>query len=551
MISPEVRYVSRPVIGKAKTLFAKGLYSDLNDAIREGVSNSMSWMHVAHTPIAQRKIYITINAGNTNDLWIEDFGPGITDYEKFKNIGHDPNDEVHNARIKDPEFISQIGIGINSLLWLSKDNTVKFYSVSLDKENRKNGLIATLMMNNEDIFFVDPPERPDSQYVLEHVGLRVVVKNARDIPIRKIRQYVSRKFMLKLKDYSVFIKDAKTDQGYTRILPSTDFCTKHMTTLFYLSDGTEVKGDIHNIDDMMDSRISLCIKKVENSEIIPEHMGRGIITCDSPKLEFKADRSGMIEDEDTLYSELNKLLEQWMEDNGFQKPTIQERPKIKNEKGLEDVLSDIFVSLSDLYPDLSTLISGQPDISGIEGRIEDTKQLTGGWEVHKMNQKIVLTDSKLKDETITRNRCELRKELQQPIIAKPSIDPQYHGHENDGTHTVLKRKSEKLKSINGLIRPMPPTELLPRGRNDPVVIMEQYENKQKRKSLRIVINTISPLSNIIISSVGAKQRATLTPYLCKAVVDYLAKLNRLSIEEYSQMWENLQIRSQMRGRFRK
>jgi hypothetical protein len=407
------------------------------------------------------------------------------------------------------------------------------------------------MMNNEDIFFVDPPERPDSQYVLEHVGLRVAVKNARDIPIKKIKQYVSRKFMLKLKDYSVFIKDAKTDQGHTRILPSTDFCTKHMTTLFYLSDRTEVKGDIHNMDDMMDSKISLCIKKVENSEIIPEHMGRGIITCNSPKLEFKADRSGMIEDEDTLYSELKKLLEQWMEDNGFQKPTIQERPKIKNEKGLEDVLSDIFVSLSDLYPDLSTLISGQPDVSGIEGRIEDTKQPTEGWEIHKMNQKTLLTDSKLKDETITRHRCQLRKELQQPIIAKPSIDPQYHGHENDGTHTVLNRKSEKLKSTNGLIRPMPPTELLPRGRNDPVVIMEQYENKQKRKSLRIVINTISPLSNIIISSVGAKQRATLTPYLCKAVVDYLAKLNRLSIEEYSQMWENLQIRSQMRGRFRK
>jgi predicted RNA-binding protein with RPS1 domain len=72
-----------------------------------------------------------------------------------------------------------------------------------------------------------------------------------------------------------------------------------MITLFCLSDGTEVKGDIHNVDDMTESKISLCIKKVENSEIITEHMGRGIITCNSPKLEFKADRSGMIEDEDT------------------------------------------------------------------------------------------------------------------------------------------------------------------------------------------------------------------------------------------------------------
>jgi hypothetical protein len=126
-----------------------------------------------------------------------------------------------------------------------------------------------------------------------------------------------------LGDYSVFIKDAKTDQGYTRILPSTHFCTKHMNTLFHLGDGTEVRGDIHNVDDMADSKISLCIKRVENSEISPEYMAKGIITSNSPKLEFRADRSGMIENEDTLYPELKNKLDQWMGDNGFLKPSVQ------------------------------------------------------------------------------------------------------------------------------------------------------------------------------------------------------------------------------------
>ena len=41
------------------------------------------------------------------------------------------------------------------------------------------------------------------------------------------------------------------------------------------------------------------------------------------------------------------------------------------------------------------------------------------------------------------------------VIARPGKDPQYHGHENGGTHTVLKRKSDKLESTSGLIRPMP------------------------------------------------------------------------------------------------
>jgi len=543
VVLTQVRHVSRPVIGKAKTLFARGLYSDLNEAIREGVSNSMSWMHVAGIDKEQRKIYITKNVGATNDMWIEDYGTGISDYEKFKNIGHDPNDEVHNERIKDPEFISQIGIGINSLLWLSKDKTVKFYSVSLDRENRKNGLIATLMMDKEDIFFLDPPERPDSQYVLDHVGLRVVIKNAKDLPISKITQYVSRKFMLKLKDYQVYIKDSHNEGNYARILPSSDFCTKHIQTLFRLSDNTEVKGDIHIADDTMDSKISLCIKKVENSEIIPDYLARGIITCNSPKLEFRADRSGMVEDEDTLFPELKLKLNQWMKDNNFVKPTIKEVPKIRNVKGLEEVLSDIFFSLSEIYPDLSTLITGQPYTKGIAGRIENTSKQNKEWEIHKENQKIVITDVP-QDFMIRRGtRGSYQKGTEQKNESSQSR--YHHGYEDGGKYTVLKQKNGKPQNTTGLIRPMPPTELLPR-RNAPVVILEQYEDKEKRKSLRIVINIDSPLSDIIISSVGAKQRATVTPYYCKAVVDYLAKINNITTEQYAQMWEKLQIDSYRR-----
>jgi hypothetical protein len=546
VVLTQVRHVSRPVIGKAKTLFARGLYSDLNDAIREGISNSMSWMHVANIPLDQRKIYITKNVGATNDMWIEDYGTGITDYEKFKSIGHDPKDEVHNERIKDPEFISQIGIGINSLLWLSKDNTVKFYSVSLDSQNRKNGLIATLMMDKEDIFFLDPPERPDSQYVLDHVGLRVVIKNAKDLPMNKITQYVSRKFMLKLKDYQVYVKDSRNQGNYSRIHPSTEFCSKHMHPLFRLSDNTEVRGDIHIANDTMDSKVILCIKKVENSEMSPDYLARGIITCNSPKLEFRADRSGMIEDEETLFPELKLKLNQWLKDNNFVKPAISEVPKIRNVKGLEEVLSDIFFSLSEIYPDLSALITGQPDTKGIAGRVESAKQ-NKEWEIHKENQKIMITDipQDFKIRRGTRGEYQKRTEQKNGTTNGPEESRYHHGYEDGGKYTVLRQKNGKPENSTGLIRPMPPTELLPR-RNGPVVILEQYEDKEKRKSLRIVINIDSPLSDIIISSVGAKQRATVTPYYCKAVVDYLAKINGLTTEQYAQMWEKLQIDSYRR-----
>ena len=46
----------------------------------------------------------------------------------------------------------------------------------------------------------------------------------------------------------MLIRDHSKDTGFTRIEPSTTFCTKHRIELFTLSDGTVVNGDLHPVE---------------------------------------------------------------------------------------------------------------------------------------------------------------------------------------------------------------------------------------------------------------------------------------------------------------
>ena len=86
---------TKQVVGSAKRIFRLDIYPNRRLAIREAIANAMTWMHVDNTAQEKRRIEITINIGNTNELWIEDYGPGIKDYKSFVNMGHDASDKDH------------------------------------------------------------------------------------------------------------------------------------------------------------------------------------------------------------------------------------------------------------------------------------------------------------------------------------------------------------------------------------------------------------------------------------------------------------------------
>ena len=39
-----------------------------------------------------------------------------------------------------------------------------------------------------------------------------------------------------------------------------------------------------------------------------------------------------------------------MQEHGFEKPNIEKAPKVKNQRGMDRIITDVFMSLSDINP---------------------------------------------------------------------------------------------------------------------------------------------------------------------------------------------------------
>ena len=66
--------IPRPVEGSAHRVFKKEIYEEHFDAIRELLANAMTWTYVGNVPPDERKIYLTLNEGNSQNLICDDSG---------------------------------------------------------------------------------------------------------------------------------------------------------------------------------------------------------------------------------------------------------------------------------------------------------------------------------------------------------------------------------------------------------------------------------------------------------------------------------------------
>ena len=100
----------------------------------------------------KKEVYITQNAGNNHDIIVEDLGEGFSNevYEYLeKDMGYELDTEEYINNQKDPEFLNKMGIGLNGIADMSVDGTLEFYSVSIDKHGRENGLIVRYMVDRK------------------------------------------------------------------------------------------------------------------------------------------------------------------------------------------------------------------------------------------------------------------------------------------------------------------------------------------------------------------------------------------------------------------
>jgi hypothetical protein len=143
-MTASINLKERDVVGSAKRIFAL-IHTNPKWGVIEGMLNSMTAMR---KNTSKREIYITLKVGNSCDTQWEDYGTGITNYEYLEGkMGYDATTEEYHVNQKDPEYLNKMRIGINSIANLSKSGIVEFHSVTLDKEGRPNGLIATYVLD--------------------------------------------------------------------------------------------------------------------------------------------------------------------------------------------------------------------------------------------------------------------------------------------------------------------------------------------------------------------------------------------------------------------
>jgi hypothetical protein len=339
-MTASINLKERDVVGSAKRIFAL-VHTNPKWGVIEGMLNSMTAMR---KNTSKKEIYITLKVGNTGDTQWEDYGTGITNYEYLEGkMGYDTTTEEYHVNQKDPEYLNKMGIGINSIANLSKSGIVEFHSVTLDKEGRPNGLIATYVLDKTTGIgaWQVPAEHPDSRYVLVRkgtdiqTGVRVLVKNAKEYPPKIIIGFLSEILARKLKqDYKIYVRGTEYGE-YVQVHAPDDFCSKHEEIIGQVHHSElgifPVYADLHPTDRAEQAETEVLIKKVKMGSYDSEYLQRGYVGCDA--LDFKPDREGIIIDEyNEMYRKFKEIVDGYSIRQGFDKKSTPPMNSIKNEK---------------------------------------------------------------------------------------------------------------------------------------------------------------------------------------------------------------------------
>ncbi len=325
----------RNVRGSAKKALID-MHTDAKWSIFEALLNAMTAMRKMGK--GQQESYLTQDAGNTHDEIVEDIGEGISNevYEYLEgNMGYDI-DEEYLKNQKDPEFLNKMGIGMNGIADMSKDGVLEFYSVSIDKHGRENGLIARYMIDRKtgSSGFVVPAERPSHTYVLQRkpdevqTGVRLIIKNAKQV--KNLSQFIAEKFARKItQGYKIFYRKNEYE-AFEQLNAPNDFCSKHEEIAGEI-DGVPVYVDLHSVDKKDDVKVGVLVKKVRMGEYLSKHLMKGYAGCDL--LEIVVNREGIKADESNeIYQSFTQIVDDYAEQQGFELIPPPNVKDIKNEK---------------------------------------------------------------------------------------------------------------------------------------------------------------------------------------------------------------------------
>lgn len=296
------------------------LYKSPKSAIKEATSNGLDQQD------KNARIEIFTNVSPDGDIIIEDWGTGIENYDDFrtglrgfKSVG----DRISSYQTIDPGIAGNKGLGKYSFLMLSGTDppTVEFYShrPKVEGKYKALGMKVTMFQRVKDGFISEPM---DTTEALEHPGVKVVIKNAKDILPRdsSLMQYLSKVYAIRIAN------GAKIFLNGNQILPPEDFDPKE-EPLFIMDDGTVISGNLKAADKSQSNNIQVFIKTIFVDDLSFEHKVTGWI---NDNLLIPTSSRESIE-ETTRYREFHEKLTAYL-DEYFEKPTSEKLSRMPNEK---------------------------------------------------------------------------------------------------------------------------------------------------------------------------------------------------------------------------
>ena len=296
------------------------LYKSPKSAIKEGVSNGLDQQD------KNARIEIFTNVPPDGDIIIEDWGTGIENYDDFRTglrgfklVGG----RISSYETIDPSIAGNKGLGKYSFLMLSDASPprVEFYSHRPRVEGKYTGVgrKVTMFQRVKDGFVT---ETMNTVEALEHPGVKVVIKNAKDILPRdsSLMHYLSKVYAIRI------AKGAKIFLNGNKILQPEDFDPKD-SPLFVMDDGTIISGNLKAADKSQSNNIQVFIKTIFVDDLSFEHKVTGWI---NDNLLIPTSSRESIE-ETIRYREFHEKLTAYL-DEYFEKPTSERMSRMPNEK---------------------------------------------------------------------------------------------------------------------------------------------------------------------------------------------------------------------------
>ena len=210
------------------------MYEDERAFVRETISNIRD--QLSHKDAQGKKAIATIYVDRLRgEIWIVDELTGIKDMDDFiavgtvdtrRESGKVVGDEVNSYANINPEIVGQKHFGKLSCLYASKTGTAEFWS-----NNGQNGHYLKCDYDGWDEFEYGLPFKTmDKLEALPHVGLKVVIKDAKDdcLSLKKLENAVTNWFsiLLKKRKLKVLIVDVNNTSKSFEVAANEEFSTK-------------------------------------------------------------------------------------------------------------------------------------------------------------------------------------------------------------------------------------------------------------------------------------------------------------------------------------